>query len=66
MSNEKKPATETLETKGQPRDILTRIRPAFREHIRPLTRKQTGESLGGDSVLNARWDHRLSRDLGVG
>ena len=28
MSNEKKPATETLKTKGQPRDILTRIRPA--------------------------------------
>ena len=65
MSNEKKPATETLKTKGQPRDILTRIRPAFREHIRPLTRKQTGECLGGGSVLNARWDHRLSRDLDV-
>ena len=65
MSNEKKPPTETLKTKGQPRDILARIRPAFREHIRPLTRKETGESLGGGSVLNARWDHRLSRDLDV-
>ena len=65
MSDKKRPAPETLTTKGQPTDILARIRPAFRKHIRPVTRGTRGESLGGGSILNARWDHRLSRDLDV-
>ena len=63
MTSRKTP--ETLTTKGQPTDILARIRPAFRKHIRPVTRGTRGESLGGGSILNARWDHRLSRDLDV-
>lgn len=41
------------------------MRPAFREHVRPHTRDRTGELLGGGSILSARWDHRLSRDLDV-
>ena len=65
MNDEKKPDAESLRTKGQPRDILARIRPAFRKHIRPLTPEEHGESLGGGSILSARWDHRLSRDLDV-
>ena len=62
MSDGKK-APSRLETRGQPRRILERIRPALREHVRPHTRNQAGELLGGGSILNARWDHRLSRDL---
>ena len=65
MSDNKGPVLETLRTKGEPRDILVRIRPAFREHTRPLTREEGGESLGGGSIPNARWDHRLSRDLDI-
>lgn len=57
--------TDALETRGQAREILARMRPAFREHVRPHTRDQTGELLGGGSILSARWDHRLSRDLDV-
>ena len=54
-----------LKTKGQPKEILARIRPAFREHVRPHTKDETGEHLGGGSILSARWNHRLSRDLDV-
>lgn len=61
----KKQTPETLTTRGQAKDILARIRPAFREHVRPHTKNQTGEQLGGGSILNARWEHRLSRDLDV-
>ena len=57
--------TDALQTRGQARKILARMRPAFREHVRPHTRDQTGELLGGGSILSARWDHRLSRDLDV-
>ena len=63
MTSSKKP--ETLHTKGQPREILARMRPAFRDHVRPHTRNSEGERLGGGSILNARWDHRLSRDIDV-
>ena len=41
------------------------MRPAFREHVKPHTRNGEGERLGGGSILNARWDHRLSRDIDV-
>ena len=57
--------TDALQTRGQAREILARMRPAFRQHVRPHTRDQTGELLGGGSILSARWDHRLSRDLDV-
>ena len=63
MTSRKTP--ETLRTKGQPRKILARMRPAFREYVKPHTHKSEGERLGGGSILNARWDHRLSRDLDV-
>ena len=56
---------ETLETRGQARDILARIRPAFRDHVRAHTENGQGERLGGGSILDARWNHRLSRDLDV-
>lgn len=63
MSSKTKP--ENLTTRGQAKNILARIRPAFREHIRPHTKDGKGEQLGGGSILNARWHHRLSRDLDV-
>ena len=63
MTSRKTP--ETLRTKGQPREILARMRPAFREHVKPHTHDREGERLGGGSILNARWDHRLSRDIDV-
>lgn len=63
MTSRKTP--ETLRTKGQPREILARMRPAFRDHVKPHTRNGEGERLGGGSILNARWDHRLSRDIDV-
>ena len=56
---------EALETRGQARDILARMRPAFRNHVKPHTENGEGERLGGGSILNARWNHRLSRDLNV-
>ena len=62
--NPKKPA-DVLHTKGQPKRILARMRPAFREHVRPHTKDKAGEQLGGGSILSARWDHRLSRDIDV-
>lgn len=58
-------APETLRTRGQPTEILARMRPAFREHVKPHTRNREGERLGGGSILNARWNHRLSRDIDV-
>ena len=63
MTSRKRP--ETLRTKGQPREILARMRPAFRDHVKPHTHNREGERLGGGSILNARWDHRLSRDIDV-
>ena len=63
MTRRKTP--ETLRTKGQAREILARMRPAFREHVKPHTRNGEGERLGGGSILNARWNHRLSRDIDV-
>ena len=56
---------EALETRGQAQTILARVRPAFRDHVRPHTENGEGERLGGGSILNARWNHRLSRDLDV-
>ena len=46
--------TDALQTRGQARKILARMRPAFREHVRPHTRDQTGELLGGGSILSGR------------
>ena len=37
MTSRKRP--ETLLTKGLPREILARMRPAFRDHVNPHTRK---------------------------
>ena len=56
---------EVLETRGQAREILARVRPAFRDHVKRHTDNGEGERLGGGSILNARWNHRLSRDLDV-
>ena len=63
MKRKKPPAV--LETRGQAKAILARMRPAFRKHVQPHTRNRQGERLGGGSILNARWNHRLSRDLDV-
>ena len=63
MTDQQPPAV--LETKGQAREILARIRPAFRKHVRQHTKEKTGEQLGGGAVLGARWDHRRSRDVNV-
>ena len=52
-----------LTLRGQPRRILARLRPAFKTHVRPHTKDQKGERLGGGSILNAQWNHRLSRDI---
>ena len=52
MKRKKPPAV--LETRGQAKTILARIRPAFRKHVRPHTRNRQGERLGGGSILNAR------------
>ena len=57
--------TTELETRGQPREILARMRPAFRQHVRPHTENQEGERLGGGSMLSAQWAHRLSLDMDV-
>ena len=62
MTGEKKP---DLELRGQPAGILERMRPAFKTHVRPHTENREGERLGGGSILNARWNHRLSRDVDV-
>ena len=62
MTKKKPP---TLNTRGQAKKILARIRPAFRKHVQPHTKDQQGERLGGGSILNARWEHRLSRDLDI-
>ena len=35
---------EALETRGQARDILARVRPAFRDHVRPHTENGSGEA----------------------
>ncbi len=60
--NEDRPPP-VLRTKGQPKRILERVRPALREHVRPHTKAGAGERLGGGTILAARWDHRLSRDV---
>ena len=54
-----------LTLKGQPRRILAKLRPAFKNHVRPHTKDQEGERLGGGSILNAQWNHRLSRDIDI-
>ena len=54
-----------LSLRGQPRRILAKLRPAFKSHVRPHTKDQKGERLGGGSILNAQWNHRLSRDIDV-
>ena len=41
MTSRKTP--ETLRTKGQPREILARMRPAFREHVKPHTHQREGD-----------------------
>ena len=35
--------TPVLESTGQPREILERMRPAFREHVRPHTKNREGD-----------------------
>lgn len=55
--------TLVLKSRGQPAEILRRMRPAFREHVRPHTRNQEGERLGGGNVLSALWHHRETRDI---
>ena len=62
MTKEKRPE---LKLRGQPSEILKRLRPAFKTHVRPHTENQKGERLGGRSILNAQWNHRLSRDVDV-
>ena len=62
MTEDKKPK---LTLRGQPRRILARLRPAFKTHVRPHTENQQGERLGGGSILNAQWNHRLSRDVDI-
>ena len=62
MTEDKKPE---LTLRGQPRRILAKLRPAFKTHVRPHTENQKGERLGGGSILNAQWNHRLSRDVDI-
>ena len=62
MTKAKRPE---LKLRGQPSKILKRLRPAFKTHVRPHTENQKGERLGGGSILNAQWNHRLSRDVDV-
>lgn len=62
MTGEKKPK---LTLRGQPSRILAKLRPAFKTHVRPHTESKRGERLGGGSILNAQWHHRLSRDIDV-
>ena len=62
MTGRKKPE---FTLRGQPSRILARLRPAFKTHVRPHTENQRGERLGGGSILNAQWNHRLSRDIDV-
>ena len=52
-----------LSNRGQPKEILKRMRPAFREHVRPHTKNQEGERLGGGNVLSMLWEHRETRDI---
>ena len=61
----REPEVGTPHSRGQAREILARVRPAFRDHVKPHTENREGERLGGGSILNARWNHRLSRDLDV-
>lgn len=62
MTKAKRPE---VKLRGQPSKILKRLRPAFKTHVRPHTENQKGERLGGGSILNAQWNHRLSRDVDV-
>ena len=59
----KRSETLVLESTGQPRRILERMRPAFREHVRPHTKNLEGERLGGGNVLSTLWNHRGTRDV---
>ena len=64
MSNHDDERTR-LQLSERPAKLLKRIRAAVREHIKPHTENRKGAELGGGSVLNARWNHRLSRDLDI-
>ncbi|MCY4572673.1 MAG: nucleotidyl transferase AbiEii/AbiGii toxin family protein [Gemmatimonadetes bacterium] len=59
----KKSGPLTLRSHGQPRRIIERMRPAFREHVRPHTKDNEGERLGGGLVLNTLWHHRETKDV---
>ena len=52
-----------LETSGQPKRILERMRPAFQEHVRPHTKGHEGERLGGSGILQSLWKHRTTQDI---
>ena len=59
--NDRNPAK--LESRGQPLEILKRIRPAFKKHVRPHTPDGQGERLGGGHILDTLWGHRGTRDV---
>lgn len=56
---------EVLELAGAPRELFARIHRALQRHLRPHTTDGEGPCLTGGGILEARWDHRESRDIEI-
>lgn len=50
---------------GAPRELFARIHRALQRHLRPHTTGGEGPCLTGGGILEARWDHRESRDIDI-
>ena len=56
---------EVLELARAPRELFARIHRALQRHLRPHTTDGEGPCLTGGGILEARWDHRESRDIDI-
>lgn len=56
---------EVLELAGAPRELFARIHRALQRHLRPHTTGGGGPCLTGGGILEARSDHRESRDIDI-
>ena len=56
---------EVLELPAAPRELFARIHRALQRHLRPHAAGREGPCLTGGGILEARWDHRESRDIDI-